>query len=224
MAESLLRNRRGCKRDDLYNWREYNPLELDTVLVVQLHIQQLEREHHEDIDTLIECPPGIEEELWVYEHIRQVCLQLNTLVVRLQTHCLPTQCVNMQADGEEVYLCAAHKKPKECSAIDYVLHTLDGSCSVLNNSKLFPSRVTVKPSSMQRIEATARRIYRIFAHAYFKHKELFDAYESETKLCERFTKFALKHEVLTMDNLTIPLEGGEDKKSEKEADVSVEKD
>ena len=206
MAESLLRNRRGCKKEDIYNWRQYNALELDTVLTGQLYLQEIIRENPADIDRMIECPVGIEENLWVYEHMRQICLQLNTLAVRLQTCCVATQCVNMQADGEEVYLCAVHKKPKECSAIDYILHTLDGSCSILNNTKLFPSRVTVKSGSMQRLEATARRVYRIFGHAYHRHRGVFDTYENETNMCLRFTKFSLKYDLLTLDSLTIPVE------------------
>ncbi|KAI6654284.1 MOB-like protein phocein [Oopsacas minuta] len=206
MAESFLRNRRGSKKEDLYLWRQYNALELDTVLTAQLYLQEMIREQPNDIDKMIECPNGVEENLWVYEHMRQICLQLNALSVHLQSCCIPTQCVNMQADGDEVYLCAVHKKPKECSAIDYILHTLDGSCSILNNTKLFPSRVTVKSGSMQRLESTARRLYRIFGHAYYRHREVFDKYESQTKMCLRFTKFALKYDLLTMDSLTIPVE------------------
>eukprot|EP00800_Vazella_pourtalesii_P000033 TRINITY_DN10042_c0_g1_i1.p1 TRINITY_DN10042_c0_g1~~TRINITY_DN10042_c0_g1_i1.p1 ORF type:complete len:226 (-),score=27.87 TRINITY_DN10042_c0_g1_i1:142-819(-) len=206
MAESLLRNRRGSKKEDLYLWRQCNSLDLDTVLTTQLYLQEMVREHPNDIDKMIECPNGVEENLWVYEHVRQICLQLNTLAVRLQSCCLPTKCVNMQADGEEVYLCAVHKKPKECSAIDYILHTLDGSCGILNNTKLFPSRVTVKSGSMQRLESTARRLYRIFGHAYYRHRDVFDKYETETKMCIRFTKFALKYDLLTLDSLTIPMD------------------
>lgn len=38
----------------------------------------------------------------------------------------------MKATDEWLYLCAAHKAPKECCAIDYIIHTLDGTAALLN--------------------------------------------------------------------------------------------
>jgi hypothetical protein len=63
----------------------------------------------------------------------------------------------MTATEQWIFLCAAHKNPKEvmrnifininflnfllqCPAIDYTRHTLDGAASLLNNNKYFPSR------------------------------------------------------------------------------------
>ncbi|CAF4378116.1 unnamed protein product, partial [Adineta steineri] len=46
----------------------------------------------------------------------------------------------MTATEQWIFLCAAHKNPKECPAIDYTRHTLDGAASLLNSNKYFPSR------------------------------------------------------------------------------------
>jgi len=56
--------------------------------------------------------------------------------------CSPATCPVMKAtvDDQQQYLCATHKQPQECSAIDYIVHLLDSSSSILNSSKLFPSR------------------------------------------------------------------------------------
>ena len=65
----------------------------------------------------------------------------------------------------------------QCSAIDYTLHTLHGAASLLNSNKYFPSRITIKETSIPRLSSVARRIYRIFSHAYFHHRALYDQFE-----------------------------------------------
>ncbi|XP_016120967.1 MOB-like protein phocein, partial [Sinocyclocheilus grahami] len=81
------------------------------------------------------------------------------------------------ATEQWIFLCAAHKTPKECPAIDYTRHTLDGAACLLNSNKYFPSRVSIKDSSVAKLGSVCRRIYRIFSHAYFHHRQIFDKYE-----------------------------------------------
>ncbi|ERE83758.1 mps one binder kinase activator-like 3-like protein [Cricetulus griseus] len=107
---------------------------------------------------------------------RQFCLELNGLAVKLQ-----------------------------CPAIDYTRHTLDGAACLLNSNKYFPSRVSIKESSVAKLGSVCRRIYRIFSHAYFHHRQIFDEYENETFLCHRFTKFVMKYNLMSKDNLIVPI-------------------
>lgn len=72
---------------------------------------------------------------------RQFCMELNGLAVRLQSECHPETCTQMTATEQWIFLCAAHKTPKECPAIDYTRHTLDGAACLLNSNKYFPSRL-----------------------------------------------------------------------------------
>lgn len=67
-------------------------------------------------------------------------MELNGLAVRLQEECHPQTCTQMTATEQWIFLCAAHKTPKECPAIDYTRHTLDGAACLLNSNKYFPSR------------------------------------------------------------------------------------
>lgn len=67
-------------------------------------------------------------------------MELNGLAVHLQTQCFPQTCNQMTATEQWIFLCAAHKTPKECPAIDYTRHTLDGAACLLNSYKYFPSR------------------------------------------------------------------------------------
>ena len=56
-------------------------------------------------------------------------------------------------------------------------HTLDGAANLLNNSKYFPSRVSLKLASVTKLGSVSRRIYRIFSHAYFHHRQIFLDFE-----------------------------------------------
>ncbi|ELK04813.1 Mps one binder kinase activator-like 3, partial [Pteropus alecto] len=135
----------------------------------------------------------------------QFCLELNGLAVKLQSECHPETCTQMTATEQWIFLCAAHKTPKECPAIDYTRHTLDGAACLLNSNKYFPSRVSIKESSVAKLGSVCRRIYRIFSHAYFHHRQIFDEYENETFLCHRFTKFVMKYNLMSKDNLIVPI-------------------
>ncbi|XP_028289437.1 MOB-like protein phocein [Parambassis ranga] len=125
--------------------------------------------------------------------------------MRPASECHPDTCTQMTATEQWIFLCAAHKTPKECLAIDYTRHTLDGAACLLNSNKYFPSRVSIKESSVAKLGSVCRRIYRIFSHAYFHHRQIFDKYENETFLCHRFTRFVMKYNLMSKDNLIVPI-------------------
>uniref|UniRef100_A0A8C7JXL5 MOB-like protein phocein n=1 Tax=Oncorhynchus kisutch TaxID=8019 RepID=A0A8C7JXL5_ONCKI len=149
---------------------------------------------------------------------RQFCLELNGLAVKLQGECHPDTCTQMTATEQWIFLCAAHKTPKECPAIDYTRHTLDGAACLLNSNKYFPSRVSIKESSVGKLGSVCRRIYRIFSHAYFHHRQIFDKYENETFLCHRFTRFVMKYNLMSKDNLIVPIMEDETNPNEAEGE------
>lgn len=111
------------------------------------YIQQSIRRNPSDIDFILQAPDQQDEGVWKYEHLRQFCLELNDLTVLLQVtffvektidsissllqkECLPQSCSQMTATEQWIFLCAAHKNPKE------VMKTL-----VIRSSSLsFPPR------------------------------------------------------------------------------------
>lgn len=143
---------------------------MDSTLAVQQYIQQLIKKDPSNIEAILTMPESQDEGVWKYEHLRyrvlyeytncisvhmmqtvelcfqcafsyrQFCMELNGLAVRLQAHCVPSTCTQMTATEQWIFLCAAHKTPKECPAIDYTRHTLDGAACLLNSCKYFPSR------------------------------------------------------------------------------------
>ncbi|TGZ73422.1 hypothetical protein CRM22_001529 [Opisthorchis felineus] len=206
----LRRNRPGTKAEEWCNWPDEPFEEMESTLAVQQYIQQLIRRDRKNVDEILTAPEGQDVTVWKYEHLRQFCMELNGLAVRLQEQCTPQSCRQMTATEQWIFLCAAHKTPKECSAIDYTRHTLDGAACLLNSSKYFPSRVSIKANSVNRLDSVCRRVYRIFSHAYFHHRQIFDQFEDATALCERFTTYVLKYNLMSKDNLIVPIAGAAD--------------
>merc|ERR1712242_116678 len=200
------RNRRGSKRSEWASWVDQAFNEMESIHAAQMIIQQRIRHSRLSIDHILDRPAGADEDVWKYEHLRQFCLELNGLATRLQTECSPSSCSQMTATDQWIFLCAAHKSPKECSAIDYTRHTLDGAASLLNNSKYFPSRVSLKLASVSKLGSVSRRIYRIFSHAYYHHKPIFVDFENTNQLCRRFTKFVTMYDLMPKDNLIVPVD------------------
>ena len=184
----IRRNLPGTKMGNFSCWPEEAFEEMDSTLAVQQYIQQIIRKDPQgesfpgrklahfyprniaDVDHILTAPETQDEGVWKYEHLRQFCMELNGLAVKLQGDCKPDTCSQMTATEQWIFLCAAHKTPKECPAIDYTRHTLDGAACLLNSNKYFPSRVSIKESSVAKLGSVCRRVYRIFSHAYFHHR------------------------------------------------------
>ena len=49
-----------------------------------------------------------------------------------------------------------------------------------------------------------RRLYRLFSHAYYFHREVFEEFEKDMHLCERFTTFSLKFGLIDETLTNIP--------------------
>lgn len=130
---------------------------------------------------------------------RYFTLNPNNVIISSYHH------LQMTATEQWIFLCAAHRTPTECSAIDYTRHTLDGAASLLNTNKYFPSRVSIKESSVNKLGSVCRRVYRIFSHAFFHHRQIFDDFEARTHLCKRFTVFVTKYNLMSKDNLIVPI-------------------
>ncbi|QQP56328.1 Mps one binder kinase activatorlike 4like [Caligus rogercresseyi] len=203
---TLLRNNfPGTKSQDFNRWPSMDFEDMESTLAVQQIIQQRIREDVSDVEWILSPPDSQDEGVWKYEHLRQFSLELNGLAVGLQSDCSPKTCNQMTATQQWIFLCAAHKTPKDCSAIDYTRHTLDGAACLLNSNKYFPSRVSIKEGSISKLASVCRRVYRIFSHAYYHHRELFEAFETESHLCRRFTRYVMKYDLMPRDVLIIPI-------------------
>eukprot|EP01016_Furgasonia_blochmanni_P019975 TRINITY_DN2223_c0_g1_i4.p1 TRINITY_DN2223_c0_g1~~TRINITY_DN2223_c0_g1_i4.p1 ORF type:complete len:263 (-),score=15.00 TRINITY_DN2223_c0_g1_i4:171-959(-) len=173
----LRRNRIGTRSADLWAWEIEDFSNMQGPLAVQEYIQELIRNDPSNVKKIVEPPPDVDVNVWQYEHLRQFILELNLLVTQLKGVCTPASCPTMKATEDWLYRCAVHKSPQECSAIDYMIHNLDQATSILQNVKIYSSRVSIPPSAVKNLGPIVRRLYRLFSHTYFNHKEIFMEFE-----------------------------------------------
>ncbi|EGR32025.1 mps one binder kinase activator-like 3, putative [Ichthyophthirius multifiliis] len=183
----MRRNKPGTRQADLWSWDIENVSEMNGPLAVQEYIQELIRNDPSDIEKICTPPSDIDINIWQYEHLRQFILELNLLVTQLKGVCTCQTCPKMKAADDWLYLCAAHKNAQECSAIDYMIHNLDQSTSILQNIKNYDSRVKISQSGVKNLAPIVRRLYRLFAHTYFNHREAFIDFEFDMMAAKLLT-------------------------------------
>ena len=155
---------------------------------------------------ICELPPEIDETVWQYEHIRQFILELNLLVVQLLGICTSKTCPKMAGKGNFVFICAAHRGNQNCSAIDYMIHTLDNATAVLHSNNFNRVAIPADSDSKKHLHNIVRRVYRIFSHTYYHHTQIFEEFESEMHLCARFTHFSKRFNMMSEESYELPEE------------------
>ncbi|THH32584.1 hypothetical protein EUX98_g1604 [Antrodiella citrinella] len=175
-----------------------------------LHDRQVsdeDKENNKDADKEPKNEVVVDEHCWVYEQLRRLAQDLShPLITSLQQECTRATCSEMKA-AEWLYLCVAHGNDgamEQCCAIDYILHTLDSATALLNSPRAFPSRLTIPEVSRRHFPSLARRLGRIFAHAYFHHREIFEQAEAESALYARFLALTSKFGLVPSEFLVIP--------------------
>lgn len=142
-------------------------------------------------------------------------MKVNNLIIAFfaeEPPCSSQTCPEMRA-SEWQYLCAVHDPPKSCCAIDYCCHTLDWATNILTSPKHFPSRLTLgsetaggPQASLRHLTNIFRRLYRIFAHAWFQHREVFWEVEGHDGLYIFFKTVCDMYHLIPEDNYTVPPE------------------
>lgn len=157
-------------------------------------------------------PDGVDRSLWLYELCRLLVMKANSLIVAFfeeKPPCSSATCPEMRA-SEWQYLCAVHDPPKSCCAIDYCCHTLDWAANVLTSQKNFPSRLTLgsettggSQQGLRQLTNVFRRVYRIFAHAWFQHRQSFWEVEGREGLYILFKTVCDAYALIPEENYTI---------------------
>lgn len=204
MAEAvqvLRRNRVGTRSEDMYAWNDVELDDIDSVNSLNLYIQQMLRKDHTNITELVAVPEGTSEHAWVAEHLRIIASQMSQLLVGLYDVVDPK--VNMSVNGEQ-YLLPGPEGAVSCTALEYCTVTLNSFCNVLNSNTTFPSRHSVKESAFKQLLNPCRRVHRIFAFAYFHHREVYEDVEAQMLLCARFTALCKTYKLIPPKLLSIP--------------------
>ncbi|EEH18223.2 hypothetical protein PABG_00786 [Paracoccidioides brasiliensis Pb03] len=226
---SMRRIRPGTKSTDMASGPPLVPLsQLDSPFQLQEHLKALYQHYTRPSDSstlnpitrdvaryLSEPPEGVERTLWLYELCRFLTMKANNLIVAFFAEdppCSAQTCPEMRA-SEWQYLCAVHDPPKSCCAIDYCCHTLDWATNTLTSPKYFPSRLTLgsessggPQTSMRHLTNIFRRVYRIFAHAWFQHRDVFWQVEGHDGLYIFFKTVCDAYNLIQEENYTVPAE------------------
>ena len=109
--------------------------------------------------------------------------QLEIILSKLNLLAINT-CECPSISTEFVYNCHVHSPPQQCSATDYIIHNLDSVSNLILSSK-FTSNLS-DPNVKQQLNDIPRMLYRIFAHFWSNHRDIFNSFESEFALFERF--------------------------------------
>ncbi|KAL4863724.1 Mob1/phocein [Aspergillus spectabilis] len=223
------RIRPGSKSSEISAGPPVVPLsQLDSPFQLQEHLKALYSHYTrpDNSDTVLpvrrgiarqiaEPPEGVERMLWLYELCRFLTMKVNDLVIAFFAEnppCSAQTCPEMRA-SEWQYLCAVHDPPKACCAIDYCCHTLDWAANILTSPKHFPSRLTLgsetgggRLAGHRHLTNIFRRLYRIFAHAWFQHRDVFCQVEGNDGLFMFFLTVCDEFDLIPADNYTIPPE------------------
>ncbi|KAF1830733.1 Mob1/phocein [Decorospora gaudefroyi] len=163
---------------------------------------------------MAQAPDNVDRTLWLYELCRFLIQKVNTIITALFSDnppCSSLTCHEMRA-SEWQYLCAVHDPPKSCCAIDYCCHTLDWAANLLTSPKTFPSRLALgtdpstQHSQIRSLTNIFRRVYRIFAHAWYSHRDVFWNVEARTGLYIFYKTVCDVYDLVPQDNYTIPPE------------------
>ncbi|KAN0079099.1 Mob1/phocein [Elaphomyces granulatus] len=226
---AVRRIRPGTRADDMASGPPLVPLpQLDSPFQLQEHLKALYHNYTKPVNSrtiipitqeiarsLAEPPEGVERSLWLYDLCRFLTMKVNNLIVAFfaeEPPCSAQTCPEMRA-SEWQYLCAVHDPPKSCCAIDYCCHTLDWASNILTSPKYFPSRLTLgseagggPQASIRHLTNIFRRLYRIFAHAWFQHRAVFWQVEGHDGLYVFFKTVCNVYRLIPEDNYTIPPE------------------
>ncbi|KAI1914141.1 hypothetical protein LOZ53_002015 [Ophidiomyces ophidiicola] len=238
-GDSTRRIRPGTKAVDMASGPPLIPLsQLESPFQLQEHLKASYQSYtqppgsstiipisHSIARQLAEPPEGIERSLWLYELCRFLTMKVNNIIIAFFAEnppCSAQTCPEMRA-SEWQYLCAVHEPPRPCCAIDYSCHTLDWATNILTSPKLFPSRLTLgteasggPQAGMKHLTNIFRRLYRIFAHAWFQHRDVFWQVEGHDGLYVFFKTVCDMYDLLPLDNYTIPPEAeGEERRLNK---------
>ncbi|OAL32088.1 hypothetical protein AYO20_08026 [Fonsecaea nubica] len=192
----------------LYAHLTHTPESTHTIPITKESALQLATPPH------INDSESVDRNLWLYELCRFLTQKANIVSIFLMNDnppCSAQTCPEMRA-SEWQYLCAVHEPPKSCCAIDYCNHTLDWAANVLTSPKHFPSRLALGSEagnvmqSMRQLTNIFRRVYRIFAHAWFQHRDVFWSVEATYGLYVLFKVVCDEYHLIPEDSYTIPAE------------------
>lgn len=162
-------------------------------------------------------PPGVATPMtWAFLHLKRIVKDLNMLAMALhydgcddpvrRPHC---KVMRLSDEYSPPLICPhVNKKPKYCTALEYVFHALDHGAYTLNYGRIDSRQplARVNPSiSHRQLCAAYRRVLQVFRHTWHFHRAIFLRHEQTTKMYQRFVAIGIYTKMLPH----VPLPGFE---------------
>ncbi|KAJ7779300.1 hypothetical protein B0H14DRAFT_2401301, partial [Mycena olivaceomarginata] len=158
----------------------------------------------------------VDEACWKYEQLRRLADLSHPLITSLQQACTRTTCrggargceweeIALKMEAETV-LGRGILGRRVCSFFFYFRFLPPLTLLVFLSYSPPPPfrRLQIPPASHRHFASLARRLGRIFAHAYFHHREEFEQAEAESSLYARFLALTERFDLVPADFLAIP--------------------
>lgn len=142
----------------------------------------------------VKLPEGEDIKEWVAVNTVDFFNQITMLYGTMSEYCTAESCKTMNAGPKYEYLWAdgvAVKKPKKCTAPEYIDLCMAWIQGQLNDESVFPSKIGVAfPKKFMDVAKTImKRLFRVYAHIYHSHFEMVCRLKEEAHLNTSFKHF-----------------------------------
>ncbi|KAH0790102.1 MOB kinase activator-like 1A [Histomonas meleagridis] len=129
----------------------------------------------ENLEASVKCPPGRDVNDWLSMNTLEFYNELNLFYSIVEDKCTTESCPHMSAGNYQYYWedSAQYKKPTDLPAHKYMELLVDWITQLLNNPDIFPDDpiIPYPPDFLKIVSKIFRRMFRIYAHIYFHHKD-----------------------------------------------------
>lgn len=128
-----------------------------------------------NLEDAVKCPPGRDVNDWLSMNIVEYYNQLNIFYSIVEEKCNAERCPHMSA-GKYQYFWqdeSKYKKPTDMPAHQYMELLMDWVNAMINDPKIFPdvSYIPYPSNFIKIVQKIFRRMFRVYAHIYFHHKD-----------------------------------------------------
>jgi MOB kinase activator 1 len=151
--------------------------------------------HAGDLRESVKLPVGENINEWYAKHVSCFYQQLSMIFPMIAEFCTPENCPQMTAGGGFKYLWQENErqKPIALSAPVYINTLLDWVKRQLEDESIFPTALGAPfPANFELVVRNImKRLFRIYAHAYYPHQENFRSLGATAHLNTSFRHFVL---------------------------------
>jgi predicted transcriptional regulator len=112
----------------------------------------------------------------------------------------------MTAGKDWQFLYTIHgKDTKNCCTIDYISHNVNSTITLLLIPSFHPDRFEINEHPAKAFPKMIKYLYRILAHIFFHHSNLFNSLDEKFKISERLTLYCKKFKIMESKDFIIKL-------------------